>query len=209
MPIAYQYFREHMMELHPGWEYRFWMEKNRPKLRNEKLYQSLSRYMFKSDLLRYEILYQYGGVYVDTDILFYKNMEPLLVREYFITRDQWGIQNCIMGITPGHPLLEYLIMKIPENIPSFEKEKQKDYHGAGVNLIGPNMLGKCLYEFIEHPIVYHPKYFFPSDFYEIKENCEKEYPEAYGIHLYNSRHGNQYLNIHKTLPCYKRKFGLT
>jgi mannosyltransferase OCH1-like enzyme len=43
--------------------------------------------MFKSDILRYEVLHKLGGVYVDFDFLCLKNIEPLLQKDYLRISD--------------------------------------------------------------------------------------------------------------------------
>ena len=54
-----------------GWEYHLWTEKDLPhiRLRNQKLFDSLSNFGEQSDLLRYEILSQQGGLYLDVDCI--------------------------------------------------------------------------------------------------------------------------------------------
>ena len=55
--------------LNPDWDYIFW-DNNRIKeleITDLKVYKESKNYGFKSDLLRYEILRKYGGLYADTD----------------------------------------------------------------------------------------------------------------------------------------------
>lgn len=55
-------------------EYMLWDEERIYKLEmtNRTFYDDMSSYNGKSDILRYEILYKYGGVYVDADTVFTK-----------------------------------------------------------------------------------------------------------------------------------------
>jgi hypothetical protein len=71
--------------LHPTWEVRVWHEL--PSYFPDDLRQimdSLPWYSSKSDIFRYWLLAEYGGVYCDTDIVALRNFEPLLGHNYFL-----------------------------------------------------------------------------------------------------------------------------
>jgi mannosyltransferase OCH1-like enzyme len=53
---------------HPNWEYRLWTEDNLPNLKNQHAFDVSDNYPQKADILRYELLEQFGGVYVDADV---------------------------------------------------------------------------------------------------------------------------------------------
>ena len=57
-------WRKHFLAEHPGWEYRLWSEKEIDKLDliNRKLYDEEATYFGKADILRFELLYTYGGI---------------------------------------------------------------------------------------------------------------------------------------------------
>ena len=80
------------MAKNPGWTFNFWTDRQRPlpcpgmkmrmirELNFLKLHDCFAKsdnYGEKSDLLRYEILYQEGGVYVDHDVKCFKPFDPL------------------------------------------------------------------------------------------------------------------------------------
>ena len=54
--------------MHPGWEVRFWTDLpiGMPQAIHDALAWAPTR-RFQSDLVRYWILQQYGGIYVDVD----------------------------------------------------------------------------------------------------------------------------------------------
>ena len=77
---------------HPDWTFKFWTDRERPlphkqmqlsriqDLQFLKLYDCYKKsdnYAEKSDLLRYEILYQEGGIYVDHDVKCLQSFESL------------------------------------------------------------------------------------------------------------------------------------
>ncbi len=53
----------------PSWIYKFWTESNirELKLKNQKKIDASSNIGYKTDLIRYEILKKFGGLYIDTD----------------------------------------------------------------------------------------------------------------------------------------------
>ena len=70
---------------HKNWEVKIWTEENLKLsyINNHINDIHKKRYNQKSDIIRLELLYRYGGVYVDTDILSIKNIE-CKIREAFI-----------------------------------------------------------------------------------------------------------------------------
>ena len=55
------------IEKHPDWEYMLWTEENIPKLINYKHFVATYKLSGKANIVRYELLYRYGGVYIDAD----------------------------------------------------------------------------------------------------------------------------------------------
>jgi mannosyltransferase OCH1-like enzyme len=68
-------FRKFCQEF--GYEYVLWDDKrvNEMHMVNRSFYDSEQTYNGKSDILRYEILYQYGGTYVDADSVLLKGQQ--------------------------------------------------------------------------------------------------------------------------------------
>ena len=213
LPDEYKYLRDHMLELHPGWEYKLWTEENRPKLFNEEIYSLFDKLCYKADILRYEIIHKLGGIYIDTDFLFFKNIENLINDDFFITREfpknvVPNINNCIIGASPKHWLLEYVIMKIPESYIKYNNiPKNKRNWTHDLDAVGPRFFDRIIREIAPEIATraIDAKYFSPFGSYAMPEAQYKTYPEAYAIHLWNHRLGSSVIDIHKTLPCYKRK----
>lgn len=65
-------------ELHPSWEYKLWTEQNIPQLKNQHAFDVSDNYPQKSDVLRYELLAKFGGVYVDADEYCLKPIDGLI-----------------------------------------------------------------------------------------------------------------------------------
>jgi hypothetical protein len=79
-------------------------------------YKKSDNYAEKSDLVRYEILYQQGGVYVDHDVKCLKSFEPLcrtydffcgmeMPYQTFLSSSVLPTSN-VLGCRQGHPILK-------------------------------------------------------------------------------------------------------
>lgn len=131
MPAWMQGFPAQWREMNPGWEYRLWTEDSLPELANQLLFNQAKHFVpernipqFRADLVRYELLYQFGGVWVDSDF------EPLQPFEAwpvdwdgqvpFATweeEDRW-VANAMLGAAPGDPFIEILIDALPVSVTS-------------------------------------------------------------------------------------------
>ena len=60
------------------------------------------KYAFAADYIRLYALYNYGGIYLDSDVLVYKSLDPLLSLPYFVGHDQAGcFEAAVIGCEPG------------------------------------------------------------------------------------------------------------
>lgn len=130
---------ESWIQLHPGWIVKFWTDDpSRPlpvpgmekhllsELDLEPLepyFSQAANWAEKSDLLRCQILFNEGGVYVDHDIecfrsfesmnsqfSFYAPLEPFHRRAF--DENSVIVTNCLIGSKPGHPILKETLDQI-------------------------------------------------------------------------------------------------
>lgn len=89
----------------------------------------------KSDLFRYFYLYQKGGFFLDSDAMFYCDLNAITQQRSFISVNSTAIPNTlfqgILAAAPKHPIL-YLALKDAYEIPPYEL--QKNYHRLCHNL---------------------------------------------------------------------------
>lgn len=139
------------MAKHPDWTFYFWTDRARPlpcpgmklrmirdlkflKLRD--CFAKSDNYGEKSDLLRYEILYQEGGVYVDHDVKCFKSFDPLHgAYDFYCGIDMpytSSLPSCIyttnnlIGVKPGHPIL----LRCMEMLVTQWDQIEEEYPGA-------------------------------------------------------------------------------
>ena len=105
-------------------------------------YLTLKPQAYKSDLLRYCLLYKKGGIYLDIKYNTYGdfNLRELMYGEHFcedfIFRK--NISNASIVTKPQNPILGRAISKIVENV------KNRYYGKNPLSITGPHMLGQLL-----------------------------------------------------------------
>lgn len=124
MPARYRAFRQGWLELHPDWRHVLWTDANLPVLRNQRLYDrppcpAINVGQFRADLLRYEILHDHGGVYIDMDTEPVAPLDQLLDEPHgcwAVRQDDRLIANGMLGATAGHPVMRQLVKGIPGSV---------------------------------------------------------------------------------------------
>ena len=112
MPPEHEAFGRRWEELYPDWEMWLWGEAALAGLgmQNQDLYDRAEELapgfegQLRSDVARYEILYRYGGLYVDTDFEPLRSFEDRLpgLSCFFAWEHQDEVaNNAIMGADPG------------------------------------------------------------------------------------------------------------
>ncbi|MBA3815672.1 MAG: hypothetical protein H0X29_03970 [Parachlamydiaceae bacterium] len=186
-----------------GWEYKLWtdVEADQFPLYNRDLYEKAKGYGEKSDILRYEILFNHGGLYVDVDFKnintqifdqfnqsydFYVGLEPMEHRQPI---NSPLIGNAIMASIPGHPLMEKVILEMDLHYTQNETS-------WAVVTTGPVYLTKQFHEYNQSQdnkyinIVLPPTFFFPLSYSDVRDNLNNSLgkfikPETAAIHFWS------------------------
>jgi len=88
---------------HPDWEHTLWTDDNRPELVNEAQFERAPTWAMKADLLRYELLLKFGGVYVDADFECHKTIDGLIGDRPLVLVSEFGVVcNSVIGCVDGH-----------------------------------------------------------------------------------------------------------
>lgn len=93
----------------PDYEIIQWDENNYDMDKHPYMRQAYERgaYGFVPDYARLDILYQHGGIYMDTDVEVTRNLDPLLCQEAFCGVEKWQIVNFggCSGAIKAHPMI--------------------------------------------------------------------------------------------------------
>lgn len=159
---------------HPGWLYVLWTEDNLPPLRNREAFDRFgTAYHAKADIVRYELLHRFGGVYVDADQLSLRGFDDLLGPDdtFFAgyqnlhnpdlddeRRRTPLIANAVVGASPRHPIIERVIRDIADSTPEAQRTPWSS--------VGPGALTRAI-EGTSARAVVHPFHeFYPYHFTE-------------------------------------------
>lgn len=121
IPSACQRWMEGWKDLHPNWEYRLWTDEDLPEMSTNSwdVYHKTETYAGKTDILCYEIIKQFGGLYVDVDFECYKPVDDLVKNTSFL--GVWPVKgricNGIFAASPHHPILQKTVKNLTPKPP--------------------------------------------------------------------------------------------
>ena len=124
----------------------------------------------KADIIRLEILYNYGGIYIDADSICIEPIDEMLMQtkafaSYEHEELRKGlISNGTMGFPPKHPLIKRAIEWIQSNDISMKKTGKRSWQTVGPVLL-TNLCNTGYYK----DITIFPSYFFLPIHYTGKE----------------------------------------
>ena len=206
-PIPKQFFpfMESWKKYHPDWEYILWTDKDVKNLDliTQKYFDQETHPRSRANILRFELLYKFGGLYVDLD---FECLAPLKMHDYCnfyagileLPRTVFNLQsqpdnlcrfrsaNALVGTTPEHPILHHFLVNL---IPQC-----RQYHDILMRT-GVKCFNRALWDMadsFDESVVLFPSNFFFS-WYRIKPGVSvnsmicKIMPETMAVHWYFSK----------------------
>lgn len=190
LPQKYKAFAQTWMKYHPDWQYILWTDQMVKKIRliNQQLFDQTKNLGEKSDILRYEILEQMGGLYVDTD---FECLKPFDVFHYqldFYSGLEFGprfrLLNGLIGTCAHHPIIKECVRALSQH--TRKTKKPTDI----IACTGPTFFTNCYRNAIEQSplsVVFPVGYFYPWPYKQRKNTAVFEIqswlqPESYAIH---------------------------
>lgn len=130
MPAVFDRFGDLWRQFHPGWRVIDWTDSAAlPPMVNAKLVDRAAEIYpgdwkrFTADLVRLELLWHYGGVYVDTDTEPRRHVggmldgrECVVGRSPQASRGVHALTNAVIAAEPQHPYIGELIVTLPDAI---------------------------------------------------------------------------------------------
>ncbi len=170
----------------PEYEIKEWNEDNYDVTRY--LYSSQAyrhrKWAFVSDIARLDILYEYGGIYMDTDVELIKNLDDLLFQPAFCGVEKWRLLNTGGGCgdVPHHPAIKKMLdyrKGFPFEYPdgSLIMESSGSYESCP--LIEDGFVPDNTIQVVDGMTIYSSDFFHPYDYMSGETSITEN---TYGIH---------------------------
>jgi mannosyltransferase OCH1-like enzyme len=137
LPREYQDYQRSWTKHNPGWELKLWTESELPTdLRRPEAGERLRAPAERGDILRLEILWREGGVYVDTDFECLRPIGHLLEGHDFVIgfAKPGRVNNAFIASVAGHPVLDRALDEL----------YPREFWGYGKPDTGPAFLDRLL-----------------------------------------------------------------
>lgn len=189
IPDALKKCMESWYKYCPDYEIKCWNEHNYNFEKNIYMKQAYARkaYGFVPDYARLDILYNYGGIYMDTDVELIKNIDDLLYQDAFCGVEKWQILNFggCSGSVKGNKSIksildarETLCFINPDN--SENRNTCGYYDTATAIRMGYKINGSS--QKVGDLMIYSSDYFHPYDYMSGRTHMS---PNTYSIHHFN------------------------
>lgn len=113
---------ERARELHPSWDVKVWQDPVRPAgYKMEKYWPKVTSGAQFADLLRLDLVYKWGGVYVDSDLLLLKPLDELINKYdcFLASEDGTYLTNALIAAEKAHPAILAVIEELLSNEPDW------------------------------------------------------------------------------------------
>jgi mannosyltransferase OCH1-like enzyme len=167
LPPEFEVYRRSWRRHHPSWELRLWTDDDLPPdLRTPAAYERDRRPVERADILRLEVLWKFGGVYVDIDMECLRPLDGLVENIDFVgTEIKPGrITNTVLGAAPLHPILDQALRELKPQKPGARFDKASS---------GPLFLDAVVRQY-PRTTTYSRELFYPM--------TAGERAEAYAVH---------------------------
>lgn len=187
-------FMKTWREKNPEWEYILWNEQEIAKrypqgIRNQKRFLEMEELCGRADILRYEILYDYGGVYIDADSVCITPLDERFLKH----TDCWAalenerlrgnlVANGTIGAIRGSKIMERCIQEI-------SAKPTVSTHQTALRawiLVGPLFFTKVIASFVGTPNqmhIYPSHFFYPNHYSGLKYQGNDT---VFGNHIWQS-----------------------
>lgn len=142
------------------------------------------KWAFVSDIARLDILYKYGGIYLDTDVELIRSLDDLLYQPAFCGVEKWRLLNtgggC--GAVPQHPALKKML--------DYRKDILFEYSDGRLNLESSGSYESCplledgfvpdnTIQIVDGMTIYSSDFFHPFDYMSGETSITEN---THGIH---------------------------
>jgi mannosyltransferase OCH1-like enzyme len=189
------------MKHHPDWTFYFWRLDNLPQHINSDTLNVAKDSKFsvtvRSDVLRFEILRLYGGIYVDTDMECLKPFDEFLNLDFFTGYEDDVQTACpsLIGSVPNYSLITEVSRISVDNAKNLGHEKSNK---APNNITGVLPFSNTVKKFIKNTniSVFDKNYFYPVS-YTNREKLSIDTPLSYAKHYWSGMDDDGWTKVQK------------
>jgi mannosyltransferase OCH1-like enzyme len=189
VPEKYRKFMQSWKKFNPDYTYKLWTDKdvNDIFITKRSIFEACKNQGMRSDILRMEILRQYGGVYVDTDFECIRPFDDLLNLKFFCGiayGDVFVLYVGLIASVPNHPIINACV-----------NDLDTPYRGNGgmevMVATGPYWLTKCFLANVDKDtsgvVVFPFSFFYPMPNVQRHHCNPKSYIQdnSYAIHYFD------------------------
>ncbi len=175
VPNKYKRWMKSWKSLNKSWEYKLWTNNDLKDINliNQKLFDDINNIGFKSDILRYEILYKYGGLYIDTDLECISKIPEKFCHYDFIScivfKNTPQIANGAILAKPNSLLISKIINNISK--PKDQTSSLDILKSSGADLVTKEYF-QLKKEYKDKCLILPTNYFYPWPNFLISSNIE-------------------------------------
>jgi mannosyltransferase OCH1-like enzyme len=193
-------WRNTWMKHHSDWTFYFWRTNNLPENINLQVKTALldPKYAItpRSDMLRFEVVRLFGGIYVDTDFECFKPFDQFLNHDFFSGWEDDNRRICpsLFGAIPNHPILTKMSEISIANAKAAGYEETNSRPHA-ITSVKP--FTTLIKSFINDPKIkiYHRDYFYPVYFKEWKREKIEKIVEPFASHHWSGMHEDGWTKV--------------
>lgn len=173
----------------PTYEYKLWTEKELKQFKfvNQQQLDWTEEYSGKSDIMRYEILNKYGGIYLDADLICIRPLE-----DYLLEHDAFAIYEhelirpglitgAVLACNPNNSLMHTLI----DGISNMSREEVWPGPLMSWKSIGPQYLTDTVNKIKYRELTVFPSCFFMPSHYRPQHNYNGSF-KPFATHCWGS-----------------------
>lgn len=184
VPAIFAHYADSWRKHHPAWETRTWHDDTLPPLSCQAEYEQLTGFKMRYDIVRLEILRQFGGVIVDMDVEAIRPIDPLLpgIRGFIGRVGRNHVGNQVLGAVPHHPFFEEAVARLQAILGApADRHRPASAGGSSSNTVGKTFLKQLLAERPAGMTV------FPTETFHFQPSFEPprrpdDFPEVYAVH---------------------------
>ena len=175
---------------HPGWRTMIWTDERIRQLRLANFAAAARTLAQRSDVVRFEVLHRFGGVYADTDFDCFRNIEHLLAGQRLVLCNEANsndfMSSGFIAATPRHEVLRRAVVRVQDATLNRKWINQDTGPFFLRSMLGASPDARVLPTNLLFPVPYQDRaQLMINSCYE--SSCARLFPRAFACHLWSQQ----------------------